>query len=242
MCPSLSRQVVDADVHIAQPDLERQFYGKLYQFNAQIYLLKWFPSATSIEDIIDSCHDSRPLVGYAYFFFDGTSAQTQASTSYENFIKSIIVQLAGRWDGIPVALEEMHHVFTNKSRQPDLSSLEATLLSIVDGFDEAYIIVDALDECTKRETVLKWIRSITSSKTGGKLHMMATSRPEQDIEEDLIKHSNMKRMPIADYLHAKEDIGRFIDAWLSHVPQKKNWTEERKQGIKKALVDRAGGM
>lgn len=53
-----------------------------------------------------------------------------------------------------------------------------------------YVILDALDECTDREELLPFIREVTASKLQD-LHIMATSRWEKDIEDEL--------SPVADH-------------------------------------------
>jgi hypothetical protein len=50
---------------------------------------------------------------------------------------------------------------------------------------EAYIIVDAFDECTEREGLLELIQEIVGWKIST-LHILVTSRKEREIEDCLI--------------------------------------------------------
>ncbi|KZP12282.1 hypothetical protein FIBSPDRAFT_985862 [Athelia psychrophila] len=138
--------------------------------------------AAAIKDIIDFC-DSKASTGYAYFFFDGRNAEA-AYLVHEKLVRSIIMQLAHRCDEIPVALAEMYRKCDKGTRQPPIEMLEATLVIILDSFDNVYIIIDSLDECSERKDLLKWIQSI-ASRASGTLHMMATSRSEPDIRRSL---------------------------------------------------------
>ena len=40
-------------------------------------------------------------------------------------------------------------------QEPTLNDLQNTLQAILDGFSSTFIILDALDECTEREKLLK---------------------------------------------------------------------------------------
>ena len=70
-------------------------------------------------------------------------------------------------------------------QQPSDEQLQNVLCDILDGFSQAYIIVDALDECTDRRKTLNWVNKLISDKNRKevKLHIVVTSRPETDINK-----------------------------------------------------------
>ena len=70
-------------------------------------------------------------------------------------------------------------------RQPSDGQLENVLRDIFDRFAHAYIVIDALDECTDREKTLNWAQKlITDAKRkAANLHIVITSRQERDIDE-----------------------------------------------------------
>ena len=73
-------------------------------------------------------------------------------------------------------------------RQPSDEQLENVLRNILDRFAHAYIMIDALDECTDREKTLDWAQKLisdTKSKAAN-LHIVVTSRPERDIDENFM--------------------------------------------------------
>ncbi|KAF7970452.1 hypothetical protein HWV62_23897 [Athelia sp. TMB] len=175
-------------------------------------------------------------LGYAYFFFDGTSAQSKLA-KHESLVRSIIMQLSDQVDGIPPALVNLYHGEHNGRSQPLLASLENTLLQILQLFRAAYIVIDALDECDDRPKLLRWINSVTS-QSSGLLHLMVTSRPEPDIKDRLRPHRNLREVDVADR-RGSDDICRYIDASLSEV---KAWTESQKELVRIALVNGAHGV
>ncbi|KAF7983531.1 hypothetical protein HWV62_21088 [Athelia sp. TMB] len=191
--------------------------------------------SSAIEEVKTSCR-RKPSVGYAYFFFDGTSAQSKLA-SFESLIRSCIIQLSRRFDGIPPALVELYEDEDNGHSQPALSSLENTLLRILQSFGTAYIVIDALDECEERLKLLKWVQSVTF-QTSGLLHLMVTSRPEPDIRDRLRSLCNLREVDVADR-RGSDDICRYINASLSEVNA---WTESQKELVRVALVNGAHGV
>ncbi|KAF7978595.1 hypothetical protein HWV62_45318 [Athelia sp. TMB] len=194
-----------------------------------------YPSSSAIDNMKKSCK-GNPSIGYAYFFFDGTSVQSKLAT-HESLVRSCIIQLSDRFDGIPPALVELYKDEEDGRSQPVLSSLEETLLRILQSFSSAYIVIDALDECDERPKVLKWIQSV-ASQMSGILHLMVTSRPEPDIKNRLRSLSNLLKIDAVDH-RASADIRHYIDVWLSEVDE---WTESQKELVRIALVNGAGGV
>ena len=69
--------------------------------------------------------------------------------------------------------------------QPSDEDLQHVLHDILDRFSQAYIVIDALDECTDREKTLNWVNRLISDVNHkvANLHIVVTSRPERDIHE-----------------------------------------------------------
>ena len=70
-------------------------------------------------------------------------------------------------------------------QQPSDEQLQNVLRDILDRFSQAYIIIDALDECIDREKTLNWVNKLISdaNRKSANLHIVVTSRPERDIHE-----------------------------------------------------------
>ncbi|KAF7974428.1 hypothetical protein HWV62_12148 [Athelia sp. TMB] len=191
--------------------------------------------SSAIENVKKSCRN-KSLVGYAYFFFDGTSAQSKLAT-HESLIRSLIMQFSDRLDGIHPALADLYDLEDKGRHQPLISSLEDTLLEIIKTFTSAYIIIDALDECAEQRKLLTWIQYITS-QTSSNLHLLVTSRLEPDIKNCLCALSTIEEMAVADK-QASSDIRHYINARLSEID---GWTEHQKELVRVALSRGAGGV
>ncbi|KAF7974088.1 hypothetical protein HWV62_13393 [Athelia sp. TMB] len=195
--------------------------------------------SSAIENIQTFCEMKPSTRGYAYFFFDGTRAQSDA-LNYDNLTRSIITQLSDRCgDAVPTALVDMYSKCDSGHRQPLEAQLENTLFRILNIFDDTYITIDSLDECVKKADVLRWIRSITSDHAE-RLHVMLTSRPEPEITRGLTSLSNLQKISIRDQSSAG-DIDIYLDARLND-PEMDQWDEHEKQIIKKTVSDGSEGM
>jgi len=129
----------------------------------------------------------------------------------------------------------------NGNQQPMTNELLTTLRQMVQGFEETFIILDALDECKDRQELLAGIEKMVGWKTG-KLHILVTSRKEKDIEEGLEPLINDKiciqsvlvNDDIRAYVHERIQVDRKLKRW-----QKK---PEVQQEIERTLMSKVDGM
>ncbi|KAK5188816.1 hypothetical protein LTR92_011178 [Exophiala xenobiotica] len=87
-------------------------------------------------------------------------------------------------------LERLYQKCSSGQQQPADDTIHSLLRDAMVRPGLKYVILDALDECTDREELLPFIREVTASKLQD-LHIMATSRWEKDIEDEL--------SPVADH-------------------------------------------
>jgi len=175
---------------------------------------------------------------FAYFFFDGKDGQTGSQT-VGSLIRSLIRQFSATYGGVPTVLTKLYYSCHDGGSQPSVESLQATLLLILEAFDDVYIVLDALDECSERIAVLKWIKQTTSWRKR-KLHLLATSRPEEDIANDL-------RSLAPDHVDIKQDlvsrdIERYINNLLYDEDSSCQWSDEMIANIKNSVLESAEGM
>src|SRR6202035_465213 len=170
----------------------------------------------------------NPSSAFAYFFFDGRDGQKESQT-VGSFIRSLIRQFSAAYGGVPTVLTKLYHSCHDGGSPPSVHSLNATLL----------LILDAFDECAKKNDVLKWIKEMTSWRKG-KLHLLATSRPEEDIAKHL-------RLLDPDHVYIKQDlitrdVKIYINCILDDDDAFDRWNDEIKANIKSKLLESAGGM
>jgi hypothetical protein len=182
--------------------------------------------------------ETSPSSALAYFFFDGRDGQKNLQ-QVDSLIRSLIRQFSATYGGVPTVLTKLYHSCHDGGSPPSVESLHATLLLILDAFDEVFIILDALDECAEGKDLIKWIKDMTSWRKG-KLHLLGTSRPVEDIAKYL-------RSLDPDHVRMMEDlitydIEKYIDSTLHQDDAFEHWDGEVKATIKEKLLENAGGM
>ena len=159
---------------------------------------------------------------------------------HETVIRSLIRQL---WDrchgGIPSVLVDIYKQFDKGGRQPPIDSLEDALLAIIHGFDQVFIIIDALDECHSRIKFLQWLRN-TAGRKGGKLHFAVTGRPEIDIV-DIIGCLDRREVCV-DADAGNIDIQTYLDHQLLCDPKLNRWPENDRDRVRDELTKGSDGM
>ncbi|KAF7981785.1 hypothetical protein HWV62_31871 [Athelia sp. TMB] len=156
---------------------------------------------------------------------------------YENFLRSLLSQLANRCGGLPAILKDFYNMHGYGREQPSLKSLNQSIRHVTEGFDHVYLMIDSLDECGDRAELLAWIRSTATWNIHG-LHVLFTSRPETDIVQGLVSVVGLCRVQI-DASTSQKDIEVFLDAQLAN---RNMWNEKTRQLVKVTLADRADGM
>lgn len=173
-----------------------------------------------------------------YFYFDFNEIEKQ---QHEKMICSLITQLSMQCASTPQALESLFSAHAKGNRQPEVDALLTTFRQLVEEFDEVFIILDALDECKDREKLLEDIEQIVGWELE-KLHILATSRREKDIEEGLDLDDQDKvciwSAPVND------DILICVHERLRTDRKLKRWQKnpEAQQEIERTLMDKADGM
>ena len=167
--------------------------------------------------IIDKLPKATHSLGIAYFFFDGRDSQKDLQL-HNKLIRSLISQLSdARHGGITENLTDLYNS-CGKIQQPSDEELQNVLSDILNRFSNAYIMIDALDECTEREKTLNWVNKLISgaNRKVVNLHIVVSSRPERDIHEifaALDPHSidvgEANTKDIAEYLKLHMESSKF---------------------------------
>ena len=183
---------------------------------------------------------------YWYFTFRDSATQTT-----DQFLRSVITNLCSKRSDTPRELQEAYTAANDGQLSPSTASLMAMLNAAMEGFEDIYIFLDALDECPmfsqgqerERNELLEAINEICSWQKVC-LHLFATSRKEIDIEEFFEELSaaqdNFQALSVQGS-HVEEDINKYIQHELSSR-KFKSWTLELKQEVGQKLRYRADGM
>jgi ankyrin repeat domain-containing protein 50 len=193
-----------------------------------------FDSATALQELLSSAHNHCNQV-VAYFYFDFNDSEKQ---SPQKAIRSIVQQVVRQSRCATDLLEQLYERHGKGLHQPSDQSIVALLREVLELQDTSFLVLDALDECNEREKFLKIFCEIIKLELPG-LHVIATSRLEQDIGEYL--------RPLA-YLviniegaAVDEDIRTYISSQLTTDRRLKKLTKYH-DDILDTMMRKAGGM
>ncbi|KAF8835689.1 hypothetical protein BDN67DRAFT_405056 [Paxillus ammoniavirescens] len=105
----------------------------------------------------------------------------------------------------------------------------------MNGFDEVYVLINALDECDSQAELLEWMKSLQSTTKG--LHLLATSRPERIIEDRMTNFSHVRISLDSELLD--DDIKTYVNERVDASNDLKLLMTEE---MKKKLRVRGDGM
>jgi hypothetical protein len=187
-------------------------------------------SSTIIEHLSNRCK-ADPSSALVYFYFEFRNKDDD----HMAFLRSLIKQLCAQCDEVPEVLKKLHADHDKGERQPGRNALMATLKTMLEGFKHVYIVIDALDECSDRVTLLPLIKEIAGWELQG-LHMLAASRNERDIEEELT------RLVTDQVCLESALVDGDIRIYIQNASWLKAWPKDNREEIEKALIAGAHGM
>ena len=112
--------------------------------------------STIIEEVTTFCATRSDE--FAYFYFDFNDAQKQI---VDNFLRSVILQIFIHRTGIPSDIQSLYDQC--RGNQPTREALVRTLLSLLKSSTRAYILIDALDECSERSEMVNLLKQLINS-------------------------------------------------------------------------------
>jgi ankyrin repeat domain-containing protein 50 len=109
-------------------------------------VLSWDCSSTIIEAVKADCCSTQTAI--TFFYFDFSNPEKQC---YDIFICSLIVQLSPQSNDTSKTLEKLYQHCGQGIQPPSTDQLEKALEKIITVFQNVYILLDTLDECSERE-------------------------------------------------------------------------------------------
>jgi hypothetical protein len=176
----------------------------------------------------------------AYFYFDFNDAQKQDP---ELMLRSLLCQLLQRSFMIPKGVDALFLSSNNGQRQPSLQALLEVAPQVMQQFTHAYIVLDALDECTQRPELMTMLEAVAGWQLSN-LHLLMTSRKERDIEGSLESYVKEEHTICLQRDVVDEDIQQYVQQRLSHDKNLAKWNKDAavRQEIEDALMSGARGM
>ena len=184
---------------------------------------------------MSECSANRKFT-IVYFYFDFNDAHKQ---KFESVVRSLIAQLYTKSDQAAKTLDALYSRNDNGRQQPITDALITAFHRILEGFQQLYIVLDALDECTEREELLEFLETVAGWKIN-RLHILTTSRREGDITETLETLVTNQVCIQSELVSA--DIRTYVRKRLQNDRKLKAWPRAVQSEIETVLVDGAHGM
>ena len=190
-------------------------------------------SSTIIEKITLHCKQS-PSLAAAYFYFEFHDKNIHPDAIFRSLIKQLSLQCPST----PNVLEKLFSENPTEFRTPTSEDWISTLKSIIESFENVYLVFDALDECQNRREFLTLLKNIHGWDIGA-IHLLATSRHEHDIAKVLTR--------LVSYNVPMDE--KFVNSDMFHVSKTLNddpafgmYTVEERKMVEIALTEGAHGM
>ncbi|KAJ7617911.1 ankyrin repeat-containing domain protein [Roridomyces roridus] len=176
-------------------------------------------------------------VPLAFFYFDTNNLEERTLIQ---FLSSLVVQLSVQVPKPHGTLEEHWSAHASGQHLPDVTKLIQICSRLVSEFTEdVYILIDALDESSERDEVLRVIHNDLLGTGVRHLHVLLTSRPEViRIMPELMERS----VPIDMDGCVDQDIASFVDHVLVTDVRLSKWTDVWKAKAKSRLLEQGSGM
>lgn len=198
--------------------------------------------SSAIVKNLDSIPSSPPVL---YFYFDFTDIEKQ---TLDSMFRGLISQLYHNHVETSKQLDFLFSSCKDGHRQPTSGELCEVLSHMIEQVKEVWLVLDALDECHTRrgpstEGLLSWIKEVLDPEKRN-VHLLITSRPEQDIEfgirklahdNDIVSiQSSLITDDIRAYVRARVREGYGLERWRSQL--------EVQNEIETELMKKADGM
>ncbi|KAK0934692.1 hypothetical protein LTR29_013698 [Friedmanniomyces endolithicus] len=190
-------------------------------------------SSTIIEDLRASSAATATALLYFYFDFNDQRKQT-----FDSALRSLVCQMAHQSDGAFEQLDQLR-----RNGQPSTQELSQILEKMLYGGDRVTMVLDALDECTTRVELLKWIQQLMAPEIGS-VQMLVTSRQEYDINLVLKKIVGKKATIPLEQGDVDVDIGAYVHARIRTDSDWERWRSKPQvqHDIEVGLMEKAKGM
>ena len=175
-------------------------------------------------------------IGIAFFYFTFNDESKQDVIA---MLKALIVQLSAQLLDHQEELSRLYRSY--KPGMPPTEVIMDSLRRIIQKFDQVYILLDALDESPEkreRAKVLFALEEIRKWSLEG-LHLLVTSRDEQDIRDSLDPLDSQNVMMRNHEVDV--DIANFVSRQLLEDRTLQKWSKYRDR-IEEALSKGAKGV
>ncbi|CAG8184236.1 unnamed protein product, partial [Penicillium nalgiovense] len=175
------------------------------------------------------------------FFFDFSDTKKQ---TYEGMLRSLAFQLYQGGVDSANHLDALFQALQNGKDQPSTKALGVVVLKMLVAQRKVSIVLDALDESTRRDDVLLWIEDMVSRPELSHVSLLYTSRPESEFLRRVPTLIGKESCLPFDKQAVNSDVSSWVSAQLSQRRDfiEKSLSQDLLKKIQRKVGDGAGGM
>ncbi|KAL7768544.1 hypothetical protein ACKLNR_002845 [Fusarium oxysporum f. sp. zingiberi] len=173
------------------------------------------------------------------FYFDFSDGAKQ---TMDSMLRSLAFQMYEHGAGCRKHLDDLFN--DNRQYQPSTRALSETVRKMLIEEKDVCIILDALDESTTRDELLRWIEDTTSDPKLHHAQLLYTSRPEPDLYQGILAIIGRESCFPIDTQALNEDIRSFVIWQLTEREdfKKKKLSEDLMELIQTRIGEGSDGM
>jgi hypothetical protein len=176
--------------------------------------------------------ESDTIVAYIYCNFKRQDEQT-----LEDLLASVLKQLAQGKPYLPESVKSLHERCQSQKTQPSVDDISTVLQLVAAEYSRVFILVDALDECRALDGCrTQFLSKLFDLQARCAISLFATSRHIPEVV------GAFKQQPSLEIRANKQDLERYIDGHISHLPGFVRSSLDLQQDIKTQIVQAVDGM
>jgi NACHT domain len=178
--------------------------------------------------------DPRSKAGVACLFLEYERWQHQTTQSLTS---AVLRQLVDQCDVLPQSVADLYDCHQENKMPLKLNECLTALSDVIERFSQAFLVVDALDECPD-EVCRELMSSLLEQQRKTGIKILVTSRPTINFQDDF-DFEDCKRLEIQA---VEQDVKIVLDELIEGLPRLVRTEEALRQRVKNDIASAVSGM
>jgi NACHT domain len=175
----------------------------------------------------------------AFFFCQNTDPRLSTAAS---ILRGLIWMLAMKDARLANIFHTIYQSKSNQLNGPNaIYALFSTLLAMLEGRPRAFILIDALDECSSGAEREQLLDLIVKHAKSSQIKWLLSSRNYPDIRQKLEQESRMLSLELNEK-HISKAVYAFITRKTYELAAKKKYDPDLTEEVKKQLIDKVNAI
>lgn len=187
-------------------------------------------ASLAIQNLLSSVSRHESIVTFLYCEYGRKYEQT-----VDGLLTALLRQFSSKDDRLHDQISSLKKVCEEEMRRPTRDEVSTMITAAAKSYDRVFIIIDALDECSK-QTRKELLFSVCHLQKETSINFLATSRPVPEID------GLFQRYPRLEIRASKDDIEIYLESRIHDLPDWVQEDEALQQKIKHDISGAIDGM